>query len=254
MKIFWAWQSDLPGRISRHFVRDALKAAIVELKQPSDIEEPSEESRRSGIHLDSDRQGVSGSPDLAQEILKKIDASSVFVGDVTPIGMVTMVTNRDGESNSPKKLMNPNVAIELGYSLARHTDNRLLMILNTAFGDRNDLPFDLRQKAGPIMYALGVDATNAQIKAEQARLVPILVNALREMLPNVNVQAADSEGEVPKTGRARFFDLGEVLGTSNPGNAQRQSHVFNSNAVLYLRVFPDSTSGARYSATERSEI
>ena len=62
MKIFWAWQSDLPGKVSRFFVRDALLAAIEKLKEPSDIEEPSEEARRNDMHLDSDRQGLSGSP------------------------------------------------------------------------------------------------------------------------------------------------------------------------------------------------
>jgi len=66
MKIFWAWQSDLPGNVSRHFVRDALLAAIEKLRQAPDIEEPSEEARRSEMHLDSDRQGLPGSPDSCE--------------------------------------------------------------------------------------------------------------------------------------------------------------------------------------------
>jgi hypothetical protein len=52
MKVFWAWQADLPGKIARHFVREALEEAIDELKQPRDIEEPPEESRRNDLHLD----------------------------------------------------------------------------------------------------------------------------------------------------------------------------------------------------------
>ena len=44
MKIFWAWQADLPGKVSRHFVREALEEAIAKLRQPKDIEEPSEEA------------------------------------------------------------------------------------------------------------------------------------------------------------------------------------------------------------------
>jgi hypothetical protein len=40
MKIFWSWQSDTPGRIGRHFVRDALSAAIKQLKETTEIEEP----------------------------------------------------------------------------------------------------------------------------------------------------------------------------------------------------------------------
>jgi hypothetical protein len=238
MKIFWAWQSDLPGRISRHFVRDALKDAIEELKQPQEIEEPSEEARRSSLHLDSDRQGVPGSPDLAREILKKIDASSVFVGDITPVGTVTLIVDEESESVAAKKLMNPNVAIELGYSIARHTDNRLIMILNTAFGGRADVPFDLRHKAGPITYELRANATGAQIKSERARLVPVLVHALRDMLPNVSTPVADVKGELPKVGKALFFARGEVLATSDSAHTKNSTHVFDSDTVLYLRVFP----------------
>jgi len=33
MKVFWSWQSDTPGKIGRHFVRDALQAAIERLKE-----------------------------------------------------------------------------------------------------------------------------------------------------------------------------------------------------------------------------
>jgi hypothetical protein len=62
MKVFWSWQSDTPGNIGRYFVRDALLAAIKQLKQAPDIEEPIERETRSAMHLDHGRQGVTGSP------------------------------------------------------------------------------------------------------------------------------------------------------------------------------------------------
>jgi hypothetical protein len=37
------------------------------------------------IHL----KGISGSPDLAQVILEKIEQSTVFVADVTTVGVIT---------------------------------------------------------------------------------------------------------------------------------------------------------------------
>jgi hypothetical protein len=40
MKFFWSWQSDTPGDTGRYFVRDALLAAIKQLRQPEDVEEP----------------------------------------------------------------------------------------------------------------------------------------------------------------------------------------------------------------------
>jgi hypothetical protein len=83
MKIFWSWQSDTPGKVGRHFVRDALRLAIDALKQAPDVEEPTAAETRESIHLDHDRQGVTGSPDLARTIFEKIDAAAVFVADVT---------------------------------------------------------------------------------------------------------------------------------------------------------------------------
>jgi hypothetical protein len=72
MKVFWAWQADIDGKIARHLVREALEEAIDKLKQPRDIEEPPVESRRNDLHLDHDTKGLRGSPEVAHEIFKKI--------------------------------------------------------------------------------------------------------------------------------------------------------------------------------------
>ena len=102
MKVFWSWQSDTPGKVGRHFVRDALHAAIEQLRQQPDVEEPTEREIRSALHVDQDRQGIPGSPDLARAILEKIEQSAVFVADVTPVGYVP-----DKQNAPAKKLMNP---------------------------------------------------------------------------------------------------------------------------------------------------
>jgi hypothetical protein len=36
--------------------------------------------------------------------------------------------------------------VEVGYALAVHTESRLILINNLAFGRPEDLPFDVRQK------------------------------------------------------------------------------------------------------------
>jgi hypothetical protein len=159
MKVFWSWQSDTPGKIGRHFVRDALRAAIEQLKEEPDIKEPTERETRSAMHLDHDRQGISGSPDLAPVILEKIAESAVFIADVTPVGTVTITS----EQGTPKRIINPNVAIELGYALHALTDRALLMVMNEHYGARVDLPFDLQGKAGPIMFTLAPDADRQKV-------------------------------------------------------------------------------------------
>jgi hypothetical protein len=57
MKVFWSWQSDTPGKIGRHFIRDALQLAIDELKQSTDLDEPTAAATREKMYLDHDREG-----------------------------------------------------------------------------------------------------------------------------------------------------------------------------------------------------
>src|ERR1700756_3018793 len=174
MKVFWSWQSDTPGKIGRHFVRDALTAAIEQLKQTAEIEEPTAREARSAMHLDQDRKGIPGSPDLARVILEKIEQSAVFVADVTPVGITTTQT----EEAQRKKIINPNVAIELGYALHALGDRALLMVMNEHYGGRADLPFDLQSKAGPIMFDLAPDADRKTITTVSRQLASQLAEAL----------------------------------------------------------------------------
>jgi len=175
MKIFWSWQSDTPGKTGRFFVREVLDDAVERLKEKNEVDEPQERESKSALHVDQDRQGVAGSPDLAATILKKIKETAVFVADVTPVGEVL-----SGEENSKKKkIINSNVAIELGYALNHPGDGALIMVMNTHYGQVEDLPFDLRHKAGPIRYCLAPDADKETISTEYSKLKGSLVAALR---------------------------------------------------------------------------
>lgn len=228
MKIFWSWQSDHPGAISRHLVREALELAVASLNEELAIEEPERE-----VSLDHDRKGVPGSPDLANVILEKIRGSDVFVADVTPVGATP--------NNPPKKLMNPNVAIELGYALHTVTDRRLIMVMNAAFGSRSDLPFDLQHKAGPIFYALPVGAGKEQIKEARKGLIADFKVALRDMLPAVAETAAPpfvATASRP-TDPARYFSPGQRLATRS-GRTEDGPDLFTAEEtpILYLRIMP----------------
>src|ERR1700724_1583182 len=193
MKVFWSWQSDTPGKIGRHFVRDALSAAIEQLKQTPEIEEPTAREARSAMHLDQDRKGIPGSPDLARVILEKIEQSAVFVADVTSVG----ITTTQPEDTQPKKVINPNVAIELGYALHALGDSAFLMVMNEHYGSRADLPFDLQSKAGPIIFRLPPDADRKTITTASRQLTAQLAEALEVCIaqhrPRVRQQTASPE-------------------------------------------------------------
>jgi hypothetical protein len=253
MKVFWSWQSDTPGKVGRHFVRDALTAAIQQLKEAPDVEEPTERETRAAMHLDQDRKGISGSPDLARVILEKIEQSTVFVADVTPVGIVTA----KAEQHPPKKIINPNVAIELGYALHALTDRALLMVMNEHYGGRADLPFDLQSKAGPIMFTLPPDADKQRIAAAARQLTAQLVEALR---PYVVQQVEKTRQGKPfpeaeaEDGPARFRAPGEPIGhlwgIGPLGTRLGNSVSLAVGAATWLRLMPPFDPGKRWTAEE----
>lgn len=202
MKVFWSWQADTRGKTGRHFVRAALADAIKALKQPEDVEEPSERETRAALHLDHDRQGVPGSPDLARTIFAKIDVAAVFVADVT------LVAQMEAENGgAKKKLINSNVAIEYGYAAPALGDESILMVQNVHYGEREELPFDLKHKAGPMQYRLAPDASNQEIAAERTKLRGKFVEALRPYLSTGRGRGEPARkfAETPCTANAAFF-------------------------------------------------
>jgi hypothetical protein len=231
MKVFWAWQADTPGKIGRHFVREALEEAIERLKQPKDIEEPPEESRRSDLHLDHDTKGLKGAPEVAHEIFKKIEASTVVVADVTPIG-----TAPAEEGQPPKPLMNANVAIELGYAFGKLGTDCFLPVLNLAYGDVESLPFDIAHRRHPISFTLATGAVRADIEREKTQLVGQFVIALEPYLSGPPAVAAPTfkkaEAKIPP---AIFFEEGEILYRIPHF---RLEYAMSARSVFYMRVIP----------------
>jgi len=73
--IFYSWQSDLPSKTNRGLIEEALRnaAKAVYKSKVFDVEPV----------VDRDTRGTPGSPDILTTILKKIEAASVFVADIS---------------------------------------------------------------------------------------------------------------------------------------------------------------------------
>ncbi|MCX7144127.1 MAG: hypothetical protein NT123_24435 [Proteobacteria bacterium] len=238
MKIFWAWQSDTAGKIGRFLIRDALNDAINQLKQPPDIEEPTAREIREALHLDYDRQNVPGSPDLARTILDKIDASEVVIADVTLIGQSPDSTNAAGERVPGKKLINSNVAIELGYALSSLTDQKVLMVFNEYYGNHEELPFDLRHKGGAIVFNVPPNADKACIEDERKKLKARFVEALAPYLSKVPGSPVSFQ-ETPSTfSKAAYFGEYEVLAQVGEPKVDQVDFLYGVKNLCYLRLIP----------------
>jgi hypothetical protein len=241
VKVFWSWQSDTPGKTGRHFIRDALDAAVTKLKDAPDIEEPTQRDLREALHVDSDRQGVPGSPDLASLILDKIVNSAVFIADVTPVSVIPRQTESSSENKSEKRNMNPNVAIELGYAMHALSDQKILMVLNDWYGGREFLPFDLGHKAGPITFKLRPDATSAERRAVAVQLTGDLVVALR---PYVQASPPTPQrlllSPTPSSiSDASYYTAGEVLAVfGEERDGDQETYSYPDGRGFYLRMRP----------------
>lgn len=126
------------------------------------------------IRLDHDTAGIPGTPDIANTIFRKIRETGVLVADLT----------LSSEAATGKKSPNPNVLIELGYAFSAINDSKVISVMNTAFGEPSDLPFDLSHKRWPVQYCLlESDAENKTKVADTKKtLTDQLYNAIRLVL------------------------------------------------------------------------
>ena len=162
-RVFYSWQSDTPNATNRSFILKALEDAAREIASDDSIKvEPV---------VDRDTLDVAGSPDIGATILEKIGAADVVIADVTIIN----------PSSTGRLTPNPNVMVEVGYALATHTESRLILVNNLAFGRPEDLPFDLRQKR-TLSYRTAPDASEraADRRALQAALRNAIVAILTQ--------------------------------------------------------------------------
>jgi hypothetical protein len=164
-RIFYSWQSDLPNATNRGFIEHALVQAAQSIRNDDTI--------RVEAQVDRDTMGVPGAPDIGATILSKIDKAQVFVCDVS-------IINFGGSSRTTP---NPNVLLELGYAIKALGWDRIMMVMNGAFGSPELLPFDLRTKR-VISYQM-LEETHERAP-ERRRLAAVLEEGLRTIFSQLD--------------------------------------------------------------------
>lgn len=199
--IFYSWQSDLPGKTNRSFIEAALKLAIKELG--------GDKALLLEVVVDRDTFGLPGAPHIAEAILQKIEKAAVFVVDVSTIGKVP-VEGEDGIKHE-RPMPNPNVCLELGYALRALGQDRIIMVLNKAYGEPEHLPFDLKFRRALCYTSRAADEDRAGPRLALAHALagaikPILshLQTLGEQssknLPQLTLKAGNATAEVAKNG------------------------------------------------------
>jgi len=210
--IFYAWQSDLNPSQNRYLIRDAAKAAVKRIIAAAEIED--------SPRLDSDTQNVAGTPEIAATIFGKIDVCGAFLCDVSFVG-----SSSAPDPKQKKLLPNPNVLLELGYAAARIGWDRIICVMNTAFGSPEDLPFDLRHRRWPVTYQLPDGASGDGWKEQAELLISRIETALKVALQARHAATLDILGRLDvhclrwmhELGNADYFQaperktMGEVV-------------------------------------------
>lgn len=164
--VFYAWQSDTARKLNHYFIEDALKGAVERIRKDKSLEvEPV---------MDRDTAGVAGAPDIGKTIFGKIAKAWVFVADVTIVN----------DEKYPRRTPNPNVLVELGYALSALSYDRILLVMNTAYGGPELLPFDVRMKRTVQYHIAEGDADRNKKRKE---LEDALEFRLREIFDSVGV-------------------------------------------------------------------
>jgi hypothetical protein len=232
LTVFYSWQSDTPSKINRNFIERAILEALKRLRSDATLENA---LRDTTVELDKDTKGIAGSPPIAETILRKIDECAVFVADVTFVGESKESLGSTGQK--PRQFPNPNVMLEYGYALKRHSHTALIAVMNEAFGkaDNDSLPFDLRHLRWPITYQVA-DSSASDKGRQFEELVEALTNAIGLVLANrspVANRIAGFSPQKPTTSAAVFFErtsdlFGDYGGSFNVPNGAK-AYLLRSN-------------------------
>jgi hypothetical protein len=219
--IFYSWQSDLPNRTNRGFIGDALERVARDASGEDTL-----------VMIDRDTAGVAGSPAISDTILQKIEQADIFVPDVS------IVTPAGASRPAP----NPNVLLELGYAISVLGWDRIVTVMNTAYGAMTQLPFDLR---GRRVLPYSLPDSPGEPKAEVRRE---LERRLKEaILPILNEHGARRRDEAKARTRSliqfakSFRDerLIKIKNGEGPASGLSSKHLVCAHAVPFGALSDD---------------
>ena len=144
----------------------ALDLAVEEIKQRKGFDIPV---------IDSGMERVGGTPEVATIMFDKIRAAAIFVGDVSLVGEI-----RPHGNKPTKKTANPNVLMEMAYAGAKLGWQRVICVMNQAFGRAEKLPVDIRNRRWPVRYKMPPDegTTAEQVKAKLVEDLKVAIEAI----------------------------------------------------------------------------
>ena len=209
--VFYSWQSDLPKKCNRRFIRESLDEAVRRVVAEGQVED--------SPRVYDGMEGIAGSPEVASVMFQKIDRCALFVADTTLVGSIPAA------GAAAKRVPNPNVSLEMGYAAGRIGWDRIICVMNEAYGERKDLPFDVRNRRFPIDYNLHADKMERKDKVQE-QLIDGLVTATSTAVQNENRAVDDAIERLDRSASASSSEQPDALfphqGAGEEGRATRR--------------------------------
>lgn len=214
-KIFYSWQSDLPGNKTRNFIRECIDEAIDLAQETEAIEAERDEATLR----------VTGSPDIVATLFSKIDNCDLFIADLSPC----FTENQKRVKKSP----NPNVLVELGYAVKTLGWERIICLCNTDFG--NEYPFDIAHNR---ITGFSLDAKNKnEVKNDIAKIIFINIRDLRKGRPRAkDGMAVHVVGGYSFSNRAVIDRLIPVEIGKQEGYILHNEELLSESKSLFIRI------------------
>ena len=204
-KIFYSWQSDLPGNKTRNFIRECIDRAINLAQESETIEAERDEATL----------GVTGSPDIVATLFSKIDNCDLFIADLSPCFT--------GDQKRVKKSPNPNVLVELGYAVKTLGWERVICLCNTDFG--KEYPFDIAHNR---ITGFSLDGKNKnEVMSKIAEIIFINIRDIRKKMPRAKAGMASHV-----VGAYSFVDHAVIGGLIPAKIGKQESYLLHNEKLL----------------------
>jgi hypothetical protein len=122
-RIFYSWLSDIAG--NKQFLLRLLERFVSEYPE---------------YVIEAADRNPKGADDIAHVIIKKIESSDYFVGDIS------LINPEDIGVKGRRVTSNPNVLYEVGYASALKKVQKILIANKLTTPDSKELPFDIRNR------------------------------------------------------------------------------------------------------------
>jgi hypothetical protein len=164
--IFYSWQLKRDKKYNKYFIEECIESSVKKLRKDFEL-------NKDYFIITKDTEGIPGSPNVITELKGKIRKSDLFIGDLTYNFLSP--DKQEGVSNQ-------NVVQEMSLAEGIYGTERIITVMNTVWGERDLLPFNLRQTRFPCEYQYDetIDKTEAK-----SRLVKCLTSAIKLIFETV---------------------------------------------------------------------